>query len=227
MKRLLLLEDDTALSSMIELSLKQYEYELDCFSTIEEAQSAVEQKVYDLLLLDVQIDNDKSFGFTQRVRSRSDVPIIFISALDDEMHIMSALNIGGDDYVTKPFSMGVLVSRIEAVLRRSGSREVREISSEDILLDLAKLTVTVAGTEVDLTVTEYRLMRYMMENPRKIISRTSLAVAVWEESELVDDNTVAVNIYRLRKKLEDAGKDEIIKTVRGLGYQFTGECVQR
>ena len=224
--KILLLEDDTSLAEMIKLSLDNEKYDVKICNTIGAARSEVESGSYEMLLFDVQINNDKSFGLAKEIIESKEIPIIFISAIDDELSIISALNLGGDDYITKPFSIGILTSRIEAVKRRVSQKKVTQFVSKDIILDTENMKVVVDKDEIVLTVIEFRLLKHLMENSQKVITKDSLAYAGWEDDNFVDDNTVAVNIYRLRKKIEK-NNIEYITTVRGLGYIFSEECYKR
>lgn len=225
MKKILLLEDDINLSKMIALALETYKYETVQVSTIFEAKEIIDEKSFDMLLFDVQIKNKKSFELASTIQDKYDIPIIFISALDDELNIVTALNLGGDDYITKPFSIAVLVSRIEAVLRRSSKNSFESVNSKSIILNLNHHQVSRNDELIELTVIEYKLLKCLMENAQRIVEKDTLMQAGWDESIYIDDNTVAVNIYRLRKKINT--ETEIIKTVRGLGYMFIEECVKR
>ncbi len=184
----------------------------------------VQGSKYDLLVLDVTLPDGSGFDFCQKVRKTSKVPIIFLTASDEEMNIVTGLDIGGDDYITKPFKLGVLISRIHALLRRAkdfGGTET-ELCSNGIKVMLLQGQAYKNGKLLDLTAGEYKLLCLLMQNPNTILSKEKILDKLWDcEGNYIDNNTLTVYIRRLRIKVEDdPGSPRMILTVRGMGYKW-------
>ena len=226
MDRILLLEDDLSLIDGLSCLLKRQGFELDITRTIREANAIWTDGKYDLLILDVSLPDGSGFEVCQKVRQVSKVPIIFLTASDEEMNIVTGLDIGGDDYITKPFKLGVLISRINALLRRTknfGTADT-EIISNGIKVLLLQGQVYKDDKLLDLTTAEYRLLCLFMQNPNIILSKEKILDKLWDgEGNYVDDNTLAVYIRRLRMKIENnPGDPQMLMTVRGMGYKWNG-----
>lgn len=180
---------------------------------------------YELLVLDVSLPDGTGFEFCEKVRQVSKVPIIFLTASDEEMSIIMGLDIGGDDYITKPFKLGVLVSRINALLRRARDFGVvdTELQSNGIRVHLLQGQVYKNGDLLDLTVAEYKLLCLFMKNPNVVLTKEQILDKLWDcDGNYVDNNTLTVYIRRLRIKIEDdPGKPNRIITVRGMGYKWS------
>lgn len=224
MAGILLLEDDLSLINGLSHALKKQNYELEIVRTIKEAHAAWSDGKYDLLILDVSLPDGSGFEICKRVRQESKVPIIFLTASDEEVSIIMGLDIGGDDYITKPFKLGVLMSRINALLRRAknfGTQET-EITSNGIRLSLLQGQAYKNNLPLDLTTGEYKLLCLFMQNPNQILSKDSILNRLWDsEGNYVDDNTLNVYIRRLRVKIEnDPGNPAMILTVRRMGYKW-------
>lgn len=224
MNRILLLEDDLSLIDGLSRLLKKQGFELDIARTVREANTVWRNGKYDLLILDVSLPDGSGFDVCQKVRLVSKVPIIFLTASDEEMNIVTGLDIGGDDYITKPFKLGVLISRINALLRRVknfGTADT-EIVSNGIKVLLLQGQVYKHGQLLDLTTAEYRLLCLLMQNPNIILSKEKILDKLWDgEGSYVDDNTLAVYIRRLRMKIENnPGNPQMLLTVRGMGYKW-------
>ncbi|WP_077612421.1 response regulator transcription factor [Clostridium sp. Marseille-P2415] len=224
MNRILLLEDDLSLIDGLSYLLKRQGFESDIARTVKEANIIWRDGKYDLLILDVSLPDGSGFEVCQKVRQVSKVPIIFLTASEEEMNIVTGLDIGGDDYITKPFKLGVLVSRINALLRRAknfGTADT-EIISNGIKVLLLQGQVYKDGQLLDLTAAEYRLLCLFMQNPNIILSKEKILDKLWDgEGNYVDDNTLAVYIRRLRMKIENSpGDPQMLLTVRGMGYKW-------
>lgn len=224
MNRILLLEDDLSLIDGLYRLLKRQGFELDIARTVREANTIWTDGKYDLLILDVSLPDGSGFEVCQKVRQVSKVPIIFLTASDEEMNIVTGLDIGGDDYITKPFKLGVLISRINALLRRVknfGTADT-EIISNGIKVLLLQGQVYKDGQFLDLTTAEYRLLCLLMQNPNIILSKEKILDKLWDGGgNYVDDNTLAVYIRRLRMKIENnPGDPQMLLTVRGMGYKW-------
>jgi len=224
MKRLFLLEDDLSLINGLSFALKKQGYEIIVARTTLEADALWEKGEYDLAVLDVSLPDGSGFDFCRKIRLTSKVPVIFLTAADEETDIIMGLDIGGDDYITKPFKLAIFMSRINALLRRSENfnTAVTELNSNDISIRLLKGEVYKRGKLIDLTASEYKLLCLFMENPDQILSPEQILGKLWDCSEnYIDNNSLTVYIRRLRTKIEDnPGEPKRIVTVRGMGYKW-------
>ena len=224
MNRILLLEDDLSLINGLSFALRKTGYELEVARTVREADDMWADGKYDLLILDVTLPDGSGFDICRKVRQTSKVPIIFLTASDDEMNIIMGLDMGGDDYITKPFKLGVLMSRINALLRRSKDFTTAdtELHSNGITILLLQGQAYKNGERLDLTAAEYKLLRLFMENPNIVLSKERILDKLWDsEGSYVDDNTLSVYIRRLRIKIEDdPGEPQMILTIRRMGYKW-------
>lgn len=227
MKRLFLLEDDLSLINGLTFAVKKEGYEIDVARTTLEADTLWINDKYDLVILDVSLPDGSGFDFCKKIRLASKVPIIFLTAADEETDIIMGLDIGGDDYITKPFKLAIFMSRINALLRRSENfnTSVTELSSNDISIRLLKGEVYKQGKLLDLTASEYKLLCLFMENPDQILSPEQILGNLWDCNEnYIDNNSLTVYIRRLRTKIEDnPGEPKRIVTVRGMGYKWNTE----
>ena len=225
MSRILLLEEDLSLINGLSFAFKKQGYELTIARTLKEAEMLWGDDKYELLVLDVSLPDGTGFEFCEKVRQVSKVPIIFLTASDEEMSIIMGLDIGGDDYITKPFKLGVLVSRINALLRRARDFGVvdTELQSNGIRVHLLQGQVYKNGDLLDLTVAEYKLLCLFMKNPNVVLTKEQILDKLWDcDGNYVDNNTLTVYIRRLRIKIEDdPGKPNRIITVRGMGYKWS------
>lgn len=227
MNKLLLLEDDISLIDGLNYSLKKNGFDIDVVRTVEEAKQHLTQiEKYDLLVLDVTLPDGTGFEVCERVRKQNaQIPIIFLTASDEEVNVIRGLDCGGDDYVTKPFKLGELCSRIRALLRRAGissQDKANVLECGDIFIDLLGSRVFLNGKVLDLTNAEYRLLCLLVRNSNRVVSREIILNDLWDDAgNFVDDNTLSVYIRRLREKVEaDASHPQHLITVRGFGYQW-------
>lgn len=224
MNRILLLEDDLSLINGLSFAFKKQGFEADVARTIREADAMWTEAKYDLLVLDVSLPDGSGFAFCKKVRQLSKVPIIFLTASDEEMNIIMGLDIGGDDYITKPFKLGVLMSRINALLRRAkdfGAADT-ELGSNGIRVLMLKGQAYKNGELLELTAAEYKLLCLFMQNPNAVLSKEQILDKLWDcEGNYVDSNTLTVYIRRLRIKIEDnPGDPQMLLTVRRMGYKW-------
>lgn len=224
MKRLFLVEDDLSLISGLSFAVKKQGYEIDVARTTLEADKMWVNGEYDLVILDVSLPDGSGFDLCKKIRQTSKIPIMFLTAADEETDIIMGLDIGGDDYITKPFKLAVFLSRINALLRRSENFNpaVTELSLNDIKVQLLKGEVYKGGKLLDLTASEYKLLCLFMENPDVVISPEQILSRLWDCNEnYIDNNSLTVYISRLRTKIEDnPGKPQRIITVRRMGYKW-------
>ena len=223
--RILLVEDDTSLIDGLEYTLVKNSFDVRVAQTVQEALALFDQDTFDLLLLDLTLPDGTGFDICRSVRRHSEVPIIFLTASDEEVNVVMGLDIGGDDYITKPFNLGELVSRIKALLRRARKLRSPILESHGIAVDLMKGSATKNGQSLELTAAEQRLLILFVQNPGMILSRNSILERLWDSpSDFVDDNTLSVYIRRLRRKIEDDPNHPAwLLTVRGTGYKWQSE----
>ena len=226
MSKLLLLEDDLSLINGLSFAFQKAGHEVEVARTLREAENLWQEGKYDLLVLDVSLPDGSGFEFCKQARQTSQVPIVFLTASDAETSIIMGLDMGGDDYITKPFKLAVLLSRINAILRRSRhfQQTPGELCSNGITLHLLEGRAYKNGVLIELTAAEYRLLRFFMEQPGVILSTEQIMGRLWDcDGNFVDGNTLAVYIRRLRAKIEDdPGKPTRIITVRRMGYKWNG-----
>ncbi|WP_303870688.1 response regulator transcription factor [Acetobacterium wieringae] len=224
MNNILLVEDDLSLIDGLVFSLKKNEFQVEVVRTVKEAFTQLGATQYDLLILDLTLPDGNGFEICRQVRQTSTVPIIFLTASEEEVNIVMALDMGGDDYITKPFRLNELISRINALLRRTKLSQVssKVIESNGITIKLDENRVLKENQLVDLTGSEYRLLCLLMQNPDKILARSLILDRLWDENgSYVDDNTLSVYVRRLRNKIENnPQKPKSLLTVRGVGYKW-------
>lgn len=224
MQRIFLVEDDFSLISGLSFAIRKQGYELDTARTMVEADAAWTDGKYDLVILDVSLPDGSGFDICRKIRLTSKVPILFLTAADEETDVIQGLDIGGDDYVTKPFKLAVFLSRINALLRRSShfASTDSELRSNDIRIELLEGAAYRKEEKLDLTAGEYKLLRLFLENPDRMLSSEQILARLWDSNEnFVEGNTLTVYIRRLRKKIEnDPGNPRRIVTVRGMGYKW-------
>ena len=237
MGKILLLEDDKSLNRGISFKLKKEGFEVETAFCIEEAKNIFENNKIDLIITDIGLPDGSGFDFCEEIRKTSNVYIIMLTALDEEFNAVMGYEIGADDYVTKPFSLAILVSKVKAFMKRAGNDEKEKTSeniliSEDIEFDYGDYTLILnrEDTEkVQLTKTEGKLLKLLMENAMNIIQKEQILDILWDmDGNFVDDNTVAVYMRRLRKKVEkDPSEPIFINNIRGIGYKWNAGCVRK
>lgn len=224
MKKILLLEDDESLNRGISLKLSKEGYQVLSAYTMREAKSMFEQEAIDLVISDITLPDGNGLDFGRAVREKSDVHLIYLTAMDQEIDIVNGYDTGADDYITKPFSVNILVSKVNAFMRRIHETGKEILLSEGIEVSIKEMQVKKSGVSVSLSKTELQLLIYLLENAGRILSKENILERVWGlDGQFVDDNTVAVNISRLKNKLGT----ECIANVRGLGYLWTGKVEKK
>ncbi len=213
--RILLAEDDIFLRDGLSQVLESEKYAVDCAATCKDARELILKNNYSLIILDVILLDGNSVVLCDEIRRNGkDTPVLFLSACDDEINIVRGLDAGGDDYVTKPFKLRELLSRIRAILRRTSSNIY---SSNGIMLDMQNMQVKNNGEAVFLTPTEFQILSVLIRNSGVIVTRAQLLDSIWDnDGNFIDDNTLSVHISRLREKI---GSERIL-TVRGIGYRW-------
>ncbi|MEG0167280.1 MAG: response regulator transcription factor [Ruthenibacterium sp.] len=222
MNTILLLEDDLSLIDGLSYLLKKQGFAVDIARTVQEANGLWSAEKYDLLILDLSLPDGSGFEVCKKVRLKSKVPIIFLTASDAEMSIVMGLDMGGDDYITKPFKLGVLTSRINALLRRANDFGAANTEMLSNGIRVSYLQAYQGEQSLDLTTAEFRLLCLLMQNPNIILSKEKILEKLWDcDGNYVDDNTLAVYVRRLRMKIETNPSDpQMLLTVRGMGYKW-------
>lgn len=217
--KILLVEDNESIIMGLEYLLQQEKYQVQTARSVREADMAVQENAPDLILLDIALPDGNGFDFCRQVKRKWNLPVIFLTAREEETDVVKGFDLGADDYVIKPFRNRELISRIKSVLRRNGKGSP-VLKCRDIVLDLESGKVSKAGTELGLTRLEYRILSTMLAYPDKLFTREEILADIWDISgNYVNDNTLSVTMKRIREKLGDP-EGRIIKTVRGIGYRI-------
>lgn len=220
MYRILIVEDDAVIASAMKKGLEVWGYEVECVSDFKNVLSDFARIDPQLVLLDISLPFYNGYHWCGEIRKFSKVPIMFISSASDNMNIVMAMNMGGDDFIAKPFDLNVLTAKVQALLRRTydfaGTSSLLE--HRGAILNVSDGTFTYDGEKVELSRNELKILQVLMENSGKVVSRDTLMVKLWETDSFVDENTLSVNVNRLRRKLESLGLTNFITTRKGLGY---------
>ena len=225
MNKVYIVEDDPVIAKTVASHLKGWQMECQCtmnFENIIEEMKAFEP---DIILMDIKLPYYNGFYWCAEIRKISNVPIVFVSSADDNMNIVMAMNIGADDFISKPFDLQVLTVKLQAVLRRSYGKvlERHVLECGDVLLNLDDTSMMIRDQRLELTKNEFLMLKVLLEKQGKVVSREEMMERLWGDDEFIDDNTLTVNMVRLRKKMESAGLTDFIVTKRGLGY-IVGEA---
>lgn len=221
MKTILLVEDDKTIVMGLEYSLSQEGYAVISCLDAAKATAAIENRRFDLAILDVSLPDGNGFDLCKAIRAKSDAPVVFLTARDEEVNVVMGLDMGADDYIAKPFRVRELLSRLRTVLKRSGRMDADELRLGPVVINTKQAKVTKNAADIPLTAMEYRLLLTLAANAGQVLSRSQLLEGIWDiAGDFVNDNTLTVYIKRLREKIEDdAQNPKIIQTVRGLGYK--------
>ncbi len=222
---ILIVEDEDAIRDMLVMVLQQYDFNVLDAIDVAQAQTILHETIPDLILLDWMLPLITGDEWTRRLKASEqyrDIPIILLTAKSEENDKIKGLDLGADDYITKPFSPKELIARIKAVLRRSGKiHDLAQIQFQDIILNTEQHTASIANNTVDLSPTEFRLLRFFLSHPDKVYNRTQLLDQVWGRDVYIEERTVDVHIRRLRKILARHQREDWLQTVRGFGYRFS------
>ena len=220
MDKIIIIEDDEIIREELKNFLSKYGYEIIAPTTFDNVVEFILKENANLVLLDINLPIFDGYYICREVRKQSDVPIIIVTSRDSDMDELMSMNLGADDFVTKPYNTQILLARIAALLKRSGSSTTTSsiLTYKDFQLNLSNATILHDGKEVELTKNEVKILSYLINRKGEIVSRESLMEYLWSTDYFVDDSTLTVNITRLRKKLEEIGIENVIETRRGLGY---------
>jgi len=220
MYRILIVEDDSTIASNVAAHLERWDYETKQIEDFKCVMEAFQQFDPQLVILDIGLPFYNGFYWCQEIRKISSVPILFLSSMNDNMNIVMAMNMGGDEFIEKPFDLNVVTAKVQAVLRRTyefrGTADVMEWNGA--ILNLADATVLYQDQKLELSKNEFKILQILLENTGKIVSRESIMTRLWDSNEFIDDNTLTVNVARLRKKMEQIGLGGKIITKKGIGY---------
>lgn len=220
MSKLLIVEDDAGIACAMKKHLEQWTYEVTIAEDFSDILGEVVHCKPDLILLDITLPYYNGYYWCKEIRKLFKMPIIFISSASDNMNIVMAMDMGGDDFIAKPFDLSVLTAKVGAMIRRSYSYtgQMNVVEHKGVILNLVDATVTYQGQQVSLSKNEMQIMTLLMENAGSIVSRDTIMMQLWDSDNFIDDNTLTVNITRIRKKLKEIGLSDYVKTRKGSGY---------
>lgn len=223
--RILIVEDDEVIARSIQKLMGDWGWEACCAEDFSKVLDIFASYNPHLVILDIALPACNGFYWCMEIRKISRVPVVFLSSASDNMNIVIAMNMGGDDFIAKPFDRNVLAAKIQAILRRTYdfAANTELIAHRGAVLNTADATLTYGGQRIDLTKNDYKILKMLLENKGKTVSRDALMTRLWETDCFVDENTLTVNITRLRKKLEQAGLTDFITTRKGMGYLISDE----
>lgn len=222
MQKILIVEDDEKLRCELEIFLNNNGYQAECLKKFDNTIHDILEINPNLILLDINLPGVDGEYICKEIRKQSDMGIIAVTSRDNELDELVSINYGADHYITKPFNIHILLAKVNSLLRRtnSNSEPKNKIDAKDFILNISNSTIIKDDKIIDLTKNEYKILKYFIENREKIVSREDIMDVLWENDCFVDDNTLSVNITRLRSKLEELGLKDIIETKRGQGYML-------
>jgi DNA-binding response OmpR family regulator len=220
MYKILIIEDDAVIAKAIKNTIETWNYDAKCVTDFRDVLAEFVSYNPELVLLDISLPFYNGYHWCSEIRKLSKVPIIFISSASDNINIVMAVNMGGDDFIAKPFDLSVLTAKVQAMLRRTYdfAGQTNLLEHKGVILNTNDTTLSYNDKKIDLTKNEYKIFQVLIENKGKVVSRDTIMTRLWETDSFIDDNTLTVNVTRLRKKLEDAGLYDFISTKKGIGY---------
>lgn len=222
MYRVMIVEDDDIIAGTVKKHLEQCQYDVHIAADLSNVMGEFTDYSPHIVLMDIKLPFYNGYHWCSEIRRVSKLPIMFLSSASDNMNIVMAMNMGADDFIAKPFDLEVLTVKIQALIRRSYDFSVGSsvISHKDAILNLTDATINYKDEQIELTKNELKILQTLMENKEKIVSRDDLMAKIWESDDYIDENTLSVNVNRLRKKLKEIGLDDFIMTKKGLGYKL-------
>ncbi|WP_373600790.1 response regulator transcription factor [Paraclostridium bifermentans] len=220
MKKLMIIEDSQVIRDELKSLLLRYGYEVTVIENFENVFEDVKKEKPNLILLDINLPVYDGFHICREIRKNLNIPIIIVTSRDSEIDELMSMNLGADDFITKPYNTQILLARISAVLKRtySDNKSSDILTYKDLSLDLSQGMISAFDNNIELSKNEIKILAYLMKNKEKIVSRDELMNYMWNSDVYIDDNTLSVNITRIRKKLEEINLKDYIETRRGLGY---------
>lgn len=220
MHKIFIVEDDLVIANAIRNHMEMWGCQARCAENFRDIMSEFNEFESDMVLLDIGLPFFNGFYWCTQMRAVSKVPIIFISSASDNMNIVMAMNMGGDDFIAKPFDLTVLTAKVQALLRRTYDFAAggSVIEHRGATLNIGDASLSYNGEKIDLTKNEFKILQILLENKGRVVSRDDIMVRLWETDSFVDENTLTVNVARLRKKLDSSGLTDFIRTKKGMGY---------
>ncbi len=222
MYRILIVEDDEIIARTLKNHLETWDYQVCCVTDFSSVMQTFADFAPQLVLMDIKLPFFNGYHWCSEIRKVSKVPVIFVSSASDNMNIVMAVNMGGDDFISKPFELDVLTAKVQAMIRRTyafaGQSTVME--HKGAMLNVSEATIMFGDQKTELTRNELRILELLMQNKEKVVSRDDVMAKLWENDTYVDENTLSVNMNRLRKKLESIGLSDFILTKKGIGYKI-------
>lgn len=218
--KILIVEDDTTIGEKMKSHLERWAYQVRLVEDFQDVLGEVTSYSPDLILMDITLPYYNGFYWCAEIRKLFKIPIVFISSADDNMNIVMAMDMGGDDFIAKPFDLAVLTAKIGAIIRRSYSYagQVNVIEHNGVILNLLDAAVSYQGQKAEFSKNEFQIFALLMENAGSIVSRDTIMMQLWDSDNFIDDNTLTVNVTRIRKKLKEIGLEDFVKTKKGIGY---------
>lgn len=222
MQKIMIVEDDEVIASSMKKHLEKWNFEVFVVEDFEHVLEAFTKQQPILMLLDISLPYYNGYHWCQQIRQISEIPIIFISSASENMNIVMAMNMGADDFISKPFDLNVLTAKIQALLRRtySFSKQSQMLYYKELRLNISEATIAYQDQTLELTKNELKILQLLFSRPETFISRDDFMMELWQSNQFIDDNTLSVNVNRLRKKLDDLGISQLIQTKKGLGYKL-------
>ena len=217
-EKIFIVEDEEKIRKELNIFLNRYEYEVSYTEDFENIVDDIIENNPHLILLDINLPKYDGYYICREIRKKTNIPIIVVTSRDSEADELMSMNLGADDFVTKPYNTAILLARISAVLKRTYNNEVQIYQYKGLKYNLSVSEIEFNGSKLELTKNESRILYTLIKNKGKIVKRDELIKSLWDNDEFVDDNTLTVNVNRLRKKLEEIGAVDYIKTRRGQGY---------
>lgn len=220
MYKILIVEDEQTIARTMKERLEMWGYSVLCVEDFKDVMGQFLAFEPQLVLLDIALPYFSGYHWCAEIRKRSKVPVLFVSSASDNMNMVMAMNMGADDFIAKPFDLNVFVAKIQAWMRRSYAYvgQIHLMEWEGVILNLNDATLMYKANKLELTKNDFKTLQILLENPGEIISRSAIMTRLWESDSFIDDNTLTVNITRLRKKLEEIGLKDFIVTKKGIGY---------
>ena len=220
MYKILIVEDDMTIAKTLANHLEKWSYTVQYVTDFEDVMKAFTTFDPQLVLMDIMLPFYNGYHWCTEIRKISKVPVIFLSSMSDNMNIVMAINMGGDEFIEKPFDLNVITAKIQALIRRTYAFQgmVNVIEHKGVMLNLNDATMTYKEEKLSLTKNDYKILQILLENAGRIVAREEIMTRLWESDEFIDDNTLTVNVTRLRKKLEEIGLEDYILTKKGIGY---------
>ena len=220
MQKILIVEDDMVIANVLKQHLQKWNYEVKTVSDFKNVMECFLEFDPHMVLMDISLPFFNGYHWCTEIRKRSQIPVIFLSAASDNMNIVMAISMGGDDFIAKPFDLTVVTAKIQAWMRRTYTfqNQIHVLERQGVVLNIGSAELPYQNKKIELTKNDFKIMQILMEYAPNVVPREEIMKRLWESDEFIDDNTLTVNITRLRKKLEENGIDDFIRTRKGIGY---------